>query len=105
MSGATTAALWTAAGIATASSVAGIYSSNKQAKAQRKATKQAEREAQATAERARQEQRRKNTNEADVSGILAQNSDATSMGGSTLLTGAQGVNKGNLNLGQGNTLG
>ena len=49
--------------------------------------------------------RRQNGNRADVSGILAQNQNAALSGGSTLLTGAGGVNRDQLNLGGGNTLG
>ena len=104
MSGATTA-MWVGAGIAAAGAAASIYGAEKQADAQRDATRQAERQAQQTAERSRQEQRRQNAQQADVSGILQQNAQAASGGGSTLLTGASGVQNSQLNLGQGSMLG
>lgn len=92
-------------GLAIAGAAASIYSANKQAKAQDRAMRQAERQAQAEAERAEQEMRRQNSNRADISGILAQNQNAALSGGSTLLTGAGGINRDQLNLGGGNTLG
>lgn len=84
---------------------ASMYSSNKQVKADRAASKQAERQQQKIAEQARQDERRQNQNQADVSGILQGNIDTGLSGGSTLLTGAGGVSNNQLNLGAGNKLG
>ena len=81
-----------------------IYTANKQEAAQRDAARQAEESAKRQAEQQRQETRRQNAQQADVSGILQQNA-ANAGGGTTLLTGAGGVNRNDLNLGQGNTLG
>lgn len=90
--------------LAAAAAGASVYSAEKQADAQRDAARQAEDQANKQAEAQRQETRRQNSQQADISGILQQN--ATSAGaGSTLLTGAGGVNRTDLNLGQGNTLG
>ena len=81
------------------------YQGNKQAQAQRRAAEQAEQQARRTDEHARQAQRKQNAQQADVSGILAQNQNDMLSGGSTLLTGAQGVDNSKLNLSKGNTLG
>lgn len=102
MSGATAAA---ALGMAAIGAVASIHSANKQASAQAKATRQAERQAEQQAETERQNIRRQNTNNADISSILSQNANNAGMGNSTLLTGAGGVNKNDLTLGGGGTLG
>ena len=91
--------------IAGASAAASVYSSNKQAKAQRRAMEQQERLAKAEAEKAQQAERRQNANQADVGSILAQNMDSALSGGSTLLTGAGGVSNKDLTLGGGNKLG
>ncbi len=104
MSGGTTA-MWIGAGIAAAGAAASIYGAEKQADAQRDATRQAERQAKQTAERARQDERRQNAQQADISGIMAQNAAAGASGGTTLLSGASGVKNSQLNLGQGSTLG
>ena len=89
--------------IAAVAAGASVYSANKQANEQRAAMNQAERNARREAEQQREDMRRQNAQQADVSGILQQN--ATAGGGTTLLTGAGGVNRNDLNLGQGNTLG
>lgn len=94
MSGATTAAM-----------VASMYSANKQAKAQDRATRQAEENAKKQAEQSAQATRRQQQNQADVSGILSMNQDSGLSGGSTLLSGAGGVNKNQMSLGGGSTLG
>lgn len=91
--------------LALASAGVSAYQGNKQAKAQREATRQAEEQARRTDEQARQAQRKQNAQQADVSGILAQNQNDMLSGGSTLLTGAQGVDNSKLNLSKGNTLG
>lgn len=98
MSGATTAAIIGAA-------AASMYSANKQAKAQDRATRQAEENAKKQAEQSAQATRRQQQNQADVSGILAMNQDSGLSGGSTLLSGAGGVNKNQMSLGGGSTLG
>lgn len=94
MSGATMAAV-----------AASVYSANKQAKAQDRATRQAEENAKKQAEQSAQATRRQQQNRADVSGILSMNQDGGLSGGSTLLSGAGGVNKNQMNLGGGSTLG
>lgn len=99
------AAAWIGAGVAAASAVSQNYQANKQARAQRRATEQAEQQAKRADEQSRQAQRKQNAQQADVSGILAQNQNEMLSGGSTLLSGAQGVDNKQLNLGQGNTLG
>ena len=98
-----TAALWTMAAAAAASAASSTYQGNKQARAQESATRQAEQQAKANAEASAQAQRKQEMNQADVSGILQQNQNASMSGGSTLLTGAGGVS--NLPLGGGGTLG
>lgn len=102
MSGATTAVV---AAAAVAGAAASIHNANKQASAQAKATRQAEQQAEKQAETQRQEIRRQSANSADISGILSQNANNAGMGSSTLLTGAGGVNKNDLTLGGGGTLG
>lgn len=49
--------------------------------------------------------RRQNAKEADVSSIYEQNLDQNASGGSTLLTGPEGINNSDLTLGKGNKLG
>lgn len=91
--------------LAGASAGVSAYQGNKQAKAQREATRQAEEQARRADEQSRQAQRKANAQQADVSGILAQNQNEMLSGGETLLTGAQGIDEKKLNLGKGNTLG
>lgn len=95
--------------LGSAFALAGAYVSNrsadKQASAQRDAMRQQEQLAKQEQEKARQAERRQNQNTADVSGILDQNKNAMLSGGSTLLTGAGGVDQSELNLGKGNKLG
>ena len=98
MSGATAAAMVGMAAVA-------AYSANKQAKAQDRATRQAEENAKKQAEQSAQATRRQQQNQADVSGILSMNQDSGLSGGSTLLSGAGGVNKNQMRLGGGSTLG
>lgn len=93
MSGAITAAM------------VGMAAANKQAKAQDRATRQAEENAKKQAEQSAQATRRQQQNRADVSGILSMNQDGGLSGGSTLLSGAGGVNKNQMSLGGGSTLG
>lgn len=88
-----------------ASAATSSRAASKQARAQREATAQAERQAMKAEEQSRQAERKANAQQADVSGILAQNQNEMLSGGETLLTGAQGVDPKKLNLGQGNTLG
>lgn len=88
-----------------AGAVASVYSANKQAAAQDRATKRAEKEAEDTATQARMDMRKQNAKEADVSGILDANQNAGLSGGSTLLSGASGVGKGDMTLGSAGTLG
>lgn len=81
------------------------YQGNKQARQQRRAAEQAEQQARRADEQSRQAMRKQNAQQADVGSILAQNQNEMLSGGSTLLTGAQGVEQDKLNLGKGNTLG
>ncbi len=81
------------------------YQGNKQARQQRRAADQAEQQARRADEQSRQAMRKQNAQQADVGSILAQNQSEMLSGGSTLLTGAQGVEQDKLNLGKGNTLG
>jgi hypothetical protein len=104
MSGATTAA-WVGAAIAGAGAIASNVQANKQARQQRRAAEQAEQQARRADEQSRQAMRKQNAQQADVGSILAQNQNEMLSGGSTLLTGAQGVAQDKLNLGKGNTLG
>ena len=94
-----------AGALAVAGAAASVYSSSKQARAERGAAKQAERQQQKVAEQARQDERKQNAQQADISGILQGNIDSSLSGGSTLLTGAGGVSNDRLNLGAGNKLG
>lgn len=87
------------------SAASSASAANKQARAQREATAQAEQQARRAEEQSRQAERKANAQQADVSGILAQNQNDMLSGGDTLLTGAQGIDPKKLNLGQGNTLG
>lgn len=91
--------------LSAASAGVSAYQGNKQAKEQRRAAEQAEQQARRADEQARQAQRKQNAKQADVGGILAQNQNEMLSGGSTLLTGAGGVDNTKLNLGKGNTLG
>lgn len=98
-------AMWAALALTAASAASSAHSANKQASAQAKATRQAEQQAEKQAEAQRQEIRRQSANSADISSILSQNANNAGMGSSTLLTGAGGVNKNDLTLGGGGTLG
>lgn len=107
MSGAITATTALAVGLgATAvGAAASMYSSNKQARAQKAAAKEAERNNEITQAKAREDMRRQNAKEADVSSIYEQNLDQNASGGSTMLTGAGGIANSDLTLGKGNKLG
>ena len=85
--------------IAAASAAASVYSSNKQARAQKDATRKAEEQAKAEAERQRQARRKQDSQSADVSAILQQNANSALSAGSTLLTGAGGADTGALGAG------
>lgn len=100
-----TTALAISAGVAAEGTAASVISSNKQARQQKAAAKQAERNNQITQEKAREDMRRQNVQEADVSSIYEQNLDQSASGGSTMLTGAEGVANSDLTLGKGNKLG
>lgn len=92
-------------GAAVVGAAASIYSAEKSAKAQERAMRQQEQQAKKANEQAKQAERKQQSNQADVSGILDQNQNALLSGGSTLLTGAGGVDQDKLNLGKGNKLG
>lgn len=92
--------------VATAAAAgATVYSGTKQAHEQKKAAQQAERSNKATQQQAREDMRRQNAQEADVSQIYEQNLDPGASGGSTMLTGSEGVSRSDLTLGKGNKLG
>lgn len=105
MSGGATAAVWAGVAVAAASATVSAYQNHQSAKQQRNAARKAEQQAKETKEMSAQENRRQNAQEADVSSILEQNANAGLSGGSTLLTGAQGVKKDEMSLGGGSTLG
>lgn len=98
-----------ALGISAAAAVIGAgvsaYQNDRSMHQQRIANQKAEARAKETAERSAQETRRQNGREADISSLLEQNSNQGLSGGSTLLNGAQGVDKSKLSLGGGSSLG
>lgn len=98
-----------ALGISAAAAVIGVgvsaYQNDRSMHQQKIANQKAEARAKETAERSAQETRRQNGREADISSLLEQNSNQGLSGGSTLLNGAQGVDKSKLSLGGGSTLG
>lgn len=93
------------AGVAAVGTAASVMASNKQARQQKAAAKEAARNNEITQTKAREDMRRQNAKEADVSGIYEQNLDQNASGGSTLLTGPEGINNSDLTLGKGNKLG
>ncbi len=105
MSGGTTAAVWAGVAVAATAATVSAVQQHESARRQKNANRKAEQQARETKELSAQENRRQNANEADISSILEQNSNAGLSGGSTLLNGAQGVDKSKLNLGGGSTLG
>lgn len=98
-----------AVGISAAAAVIGAgisaYQNDRRMHQQKIANQKAEARAKETAERSAQETRRQNGREADISSLLEQNSNQGLSGGSTLLNGAQGVDKSKLSLGGGSSLG
>lgn len=89
--------------IAAASIGAGVYSANKQSKAQKAA---ADRQAEASKQALNQQKtafNRENQQQADVEGIL-ENSGAGSENGSTLLTSPMGADRDQFKLGKGTNL-
>ena len=92
--------------VAISAGVAAVgMASNKQARQQKAAAKEAQRNNEITQTKAREDMRRQNAKEADVSSIYEQNLDQNASGGSTLLTGPEGINNSDLTLGKGNKLG
>ena len=90
-----------AGAIAAATIATQVYTSNKQAKAQKAAVNQ---QAKAAAEANKQQQmefNRANQNEVDISSILDQNSAISTP---TMLTGPSGAGRNNMLLGGGNSL-
>lgn len=77
----------------------------RQASAQQAATQQAKQQAERQAEQQREAMRMQNSKEADISGILQDNSNDMLSGGSTLLTGAAGIDNRELTLGKKSALG
>lgn len=105
MSGGASAAIWVGVGVAAASATVSAIQQHEASRRQKNANRKAEQQARETKELSAQENRRANGNEADISSILERNQDAGLSGGSTLLTGAQGVDKSKMNLGGGSSLG
>lgn len=107
MSGAisATTAVAISAGVAAVGTAASVMASNKQARQQKAAAKEAQRNNEITQTKAREDMRRQNAKEADVASIYEQNLDQNASGGSTLLTGPEGINNSDLTLGKGNKLG
>lgn len=107
MSGAisATTALAVGLGATAVTAAAGLYGSMKQSHAQKKAAAQAQKQNEITQEQAREDMRRQNAQEADLTSIYEQNLDAGASGGSTMLTGAGGIANSDLTLGKGNKLG
>lgn len=92
-------------GATAVTAAASLYGSHKQASAQKKAAAQAEKQNALTQQQAREDMRRQNAQEADLSSIYEPNLDAGTSGGSTMLTGAEGIANSDLTLGKGNKLG
>lgn len=85
---------------------AAAYSGKQAANAQDKATKQAEKAAAATASQAEQEFNKANAKKPDIGAITSANQQAAAGGaGSTMLTGAMGVDPTSLSLGKTTLLG
>ncbi len=103
MSGAVSAttAVAISAGVAAVGTAASVMASRQQ----KAAAKEAQRNNEITQAKAREDMRRQNAKEADVSSIYEQNLDQNASGGSTLLTGPEGINNSDLALGKGNKLG
>lgn len=86
---------------AAAAAGASIYSSRQQAKAQKSAADQQARASAAALNQQQQEFNKANQNQVDISGILQDN---TGQGSATMLTGAGGVGRNNMQLGGGSSL-
>lgn len=95
-------AMMVSAAVAAAGTAVNVYSNNRQQKAQ----KQANRIQQEASERAYQQEisdmRRQNQNSVDTTNLLEQNTGSDV--GSTMLTGASGIDPSQLTLGKGNKL-
>lgn len=102
---AATVAAYGALAVAAVGTTVSAIQQHESSRRQKNANRKAEQQAKETKEMSAQENRRANGNEADISSILEQNSNAGLSGGSTLLNGAQGVDKSKMNLGGGSTLG
>lgn len=81
---------------------ASIYSSNQQAKAQKRAADMQAEESKKQLSQQQQQFNRQNQNQVDISGMLDGNVGGQM--GATLLTGASGVSKDQMTLGKGSTL-
>lgn len=91
---------------ALAGSAAAVYTGQKQASAQKDATNQATANAAKTASDAEQATNKANQKTPDSASLLSANQDAGAMGqGSTMLTGANGVDPSLLQLGKTTLLG
>lgn len=91
-------------GSAALSSMSQSRAASKQARAQEQATQQAKQNAERQAEQQREQMRMQSAKEADISQTLKDNTDPMLSGGSTLLTGAEGVDDSELTLGKKSTL-
>lgn len=106
MSGAVSATTAVAIGAGMAAvGAASVMASKKQARLQKAAAKEARRNNEIAQAKAREDMRRQNAKEADVSSIYEQNLDQKAFGGATLLTGPEGIYNSELTLGKGNKLG
>lgn len=95
-----------ALGVLAAASAAQAYSTIKQTEAQKSAQGKAEDAASKQEQAAQREFKRQNRKQPDIAAMLAANRDAAGGGvGSTMLTGASGVEPGSLSLGKSTLLG
>lgn len=89
---------------AVAAAGASIYSADRQSSASKKAARMQADTARAQMNREEQQFNRQHQNKGDMESLLAGESTGGSLG-STMLTGAQGVDKNKMNLGQSQLLG
>lgn len=93
-------------GAAVLGSAVGLYSSSKQAKAQKRAMAASERQAADQAQRSEEQFNRLNQKQPGIAALIANNQRAAGRGiGSTFLTGSKGVPSSALPLGGGSLLG
>lgn len=98
-------AVYVLAGAAVAGTAYTIYNGEKTRSIQNKANQQAKATAAATAQQAEEASNKANARRPDVAGLLAGNSAAQGGQGSTMLTGAGGIDLSQLTLGKNTLLG